>query len=120
MIHLLHPPSSNDETRRKTLCGRFIDSTLTAEEDRAYVDPGPDVRMCDACRGGRTSSGHGLQRFAVFAVRQSKGQTIWVRAGIAYENKDGSMEVHLDVLPIDGKLHMRHPTKGETTDPGEG
>lgn len=30
-----------------------------------------------------------------------------MRAGSAFVNKDGSLNVLLDVLPLDGKLHVR-------------
>ncbi|MFT3710525.1 MAG: hypothetical protein QM817_23115 [Archangium sp.] len=33
----------------------------------------------------------------------------WTRAGSAFMNRDGSINVYLDVLPIDGKLHVREP-----------
>ncbi len=32
---------------------------------------------------------------------------IWVKAGSAWVNRDGSLNVYLDVLPLDGKLHVR-------------
>jgi len=44
---------------------------------------------------------------AVFSIREGKGGSIWVRAGSAFVNKDGSLNVLLDVLPLDGKLHVR-------------
>lgn len=47
------------------------------------------------------------KRLAVFSIRAGKGGSIWVRAGSAFVNKDGSMNVLLDVLPLDGKLHVR-------------
>jgi len=47
------------------------------------------------------------KRLAVFSVRSNKGGTVWVRAGSAFVNKDGSLNVLLDVLPIDGRLHVR-------------
>ncbi len=47
------------------------------------------------------------KRLAVFSIRESKGGSIWVRAGSAFVNKDGSLNVLLDVLPLDGKLHVR-------------
>lgn len=47
------------------------------------------------------------KRLAVFSIRESKGGSIWVRAGTAFVNKDGSLNVLLDVLPLDGKLHVR-------------
>jgi hypothetical protein len=47
------------------------------------------------------------KRLAVFSIRTDKGGSVWVRAGSAWVNKDGSMNVLLDVLPLDGKLHVR-------------
>lgn len=47
------------------------------------------------------------KRLAVFSIRENKGGSIWVRAGSAFVNKDGSMNLLLDVLPLDGKLHVR-------------
>ncbi len=47
-------------------------------------------------------------RLAVFSIRTgAKGGSIWVRAGSAFVNKDNSLNVLLDVLPIDGRLHLR-------------
>lgn len=47
------------------------------------------------------------KRLAVFSIREGKGGTVWVRAGSAFVNRDGSLNVLLDVLPLDGKLHVR-------------
>ena len=47
------------------------------------------------------------KRYAVFAIRSVKGQTIWVRAGVAFVQPDDSMNLTLDVLPLDGQLHIR-------------
>lgn len=47
------------------------------------------------------------KRLAVFSIRANKGGTIWIRAGSAFVNKDGSVNLLLDVLPLDGKLHVR-------------
>jgi hypothetical protein len=44
---------------------------------------------------------------AVFSIRPGRNGSIWVRAGWAEQNKDGSFNLHLDVLPMDGKLHVR-------------
>lgn len=43
----------------------------------------------------------------VFSIRASKNGSVWVRAGIATVGPDGSVELNLDVLPLDGKLHVR-------------
>jgi hypothetical protein len=47
------------------------------------------------------------RKFAVFSIRKIKEGSIWVRAGTALSNLDGSFNVYLDVLPIDGQLHIR-------------
>lgn len=54
------------------------------------------------------------KRLAVFSIKKPKdkegrpiGQTVWVRAGSAWVNKDNSMNIYLDVLPLDGTLHVR-------------
>ncbi|MBK7857259.1 MAG: hypothetical protein IPJ65_01290 [Archangiaceae bacterium] len=60
----------------------------------------------------------------VFAIRnKAAGQTIWVRAGVAFVQPDDSMNLILDVLPIDGQLHIReatpkhHPTHNHSNHP---
>ena len=47
------------------------------------------------------------KRLAVFSIREGKGGSVWIRAGSAFVNRDGSLNVLLDVLPLDGKLHVR-------------
>ncbi|MFY1828895.1 hypothetical protein ACN47A_23450 [Myxococcus fulvus] len=59
------------------------------------------------------------KRLAVFSIREGKGGSIWVRAGSAFVNKDGSLNVLLDVLPLDGKLHVREAAEKRET-PGVG
>lgn len=34
-------------------------------------------------------------------------RAIWIRIGVAFENKDGSLSVSLDCLPTNGRLHIR-------------
>ncbi len=49
------------------------------------------------------------KKYTVYSVRKadSSGAAVWIRAGYAWANRDGSANVTLDVLPIDGKLHIR-------------
>ncbi len=58
------------------------------------------------------------KRYQVFSIKErridekdkDKGvdrSTQWVKAGSAWVNRDGSINVYLDVLPLDGKLHVR-------------
>lgn len=49
-------------------------------------------------------------RFDVFTVRdnpQEGGKAFWTRIGVAFSNRDGSLSVILDALPVDGKLQIR-------------
>lgn len=56
------------------------------------------------------------KKLSVFAIRTTeKGGTTWTRAGVAYINRDESVNVWLDALPIDGKLHCRTPTPDRST-----
>jgi len=48
------------------------------------------------------------KRFAVFSIRKMRhGGVLWTRAGNASFSKDGSLTIWLDVLPMDGQLHVR-------------
>ena len=46
-------------------------------------------------------------RLTVFSVKQSANRSVWVKAGSAWTNREGSLNVYLDVLPLDGKLHLQ-------------
>lgn len=37
----------------------------------------------------------------------------WLRVGIAFINRDGSLNVRLDALPVTGTLHIRDPKPEE-------
>lgn len=60
------------------------------------------------------------QRLAVFSVKKTADGAIWNRAGSAFINSDGSINVLLDVLPIDGRLHIREPREDAKRESGEG
>lgn len=36
-------------------------------------------------------------------------KSMWTKIGVAFINKDGSMNAILDTLPLDGRLHIRDP-----------
>ena len=51
-------------------------------------------------------------RFEAFSVKSTvRGAQVWIRAGSAWVNRDGSINLYLDVLPLDGKLHIRRALK---------
>src|SRR5689334_6639471 len=47
----------------------------------------------------------------VYTIVEKKGQQkpFWTRIGVAFTNRDGSFNVHLDAVPINGQLHIRDP-----------
>ena len=54
------------------------------------------------------------KRYQVFSIKDKGDKTssgergaVWVKAGSAWVNRDGSLNVYLDVLPLDGRLHVR-------------
>jgi hypothetical protein len=44
---------------------------------------------------------------AVFALTERGEKTFWTRIGVAFTNKDGSITVQLDALPVSGRLQIR-------------
>ncbi len=40
-------------------------------------------------------------------------RAFWLRVGRAFINQDGSLNVYLDALPPDGRLHIRDPKPKE-------
>lgn len=45
---------------------------------------------------------------AVYAVvPKHEGKDVWLRVGSAFDNRDGSVSVLLDAVPIGGKLQIR-------------
>lgn len=60
------------------------------------------------------------KRHIVYSIKEGTrgtGSSKWVKVGTAFVNRDGSMNVYLDALPIDGKLHIRAEPSG--TEPSE-
>lgn len=52
------------------------------------------------------------ERLDVFTVREAQregAKPFWCKIGSAYTNKDGSLSVYLDALPLNGKLQIRKP-----------
>ena len=44
---------------------------------------------------------------AVFVILGDGERSIWRRIGTAFVNRDGSLNVLLDALPVGGKIHIR-------------
>lgn len=49
-----------------------------------------------------------MKRLIAFAVRKTQdGKQVWTRAGLAHVADDRTINVQLDVLPLDGAIQLR-------------
>ena len=54
--------------------------------------------------------GAGRRWKVVYTIVEGRdGKKHWLRIGAAFENKDGSWNVRLDAMPVNGTLHIRDP-----------
>lgn len=44
---------------------------------------------------------------SVYAVIERGPKKHWLRVGMAFVNRDGSINVRLDAIPLSGQLHIR-------------
>ena len=58
------------------------------------------------------------KRYTVFSIRKAErgDASVWTRAGNAFLNKDGSLNLYLDVLPMSGVLHVREAVEEKRAD----
>ncbi len=40
-------------------------------------------------------------------IERGKGRRVWLRVGVAFVNRDQSLNVRLDAVPLSGQLHIR-------------
>jgi hypothetical protein len=43
----------------------------------------------------------------VYAITERGEKSYWTRVGVAFENRDRSINVQLDALPVSGRLQIR-------------
>ena len=57
----------------------------------------------------------------VFTIVEKEGwdKAVWCKVGAAFENRDGSLTLFLDALPVNGKLHVRERKGKQNASPGE-
>ncbi len=56
--------------------------------------------------------------YLVYTIIEKNGdaEDYWQRVGSAWTNKDGSINLSLNALPLNGKLHIRVPKADEASD----
>jgi hypothetical protein len=40
-------------------------------------------------------------------IDRGQGKSIWVRVGVGFTNRDGSLNLRLDAIPVNGTLQVR-------------
>jgi len=50
--------------------------------------------------------------------REGRDKSLWIRVGSAFENRDGSLTILLDALPVNGKLQVRERKPREASQQG--
>ena len=60
------------------------------------------------------------KNYGVYTIVERSEKSFWVRVGTAFPNRDGSLNVFLDALPVNGRLHVREmETRAEIADKAE-
>jgi hypothetical protein len=54
-------------------------------------------------------------------VERGPGKSFWTKVGVGFTNRDGSINLHLDAIPVNGRLQIRdyepwerRPPQGDT------
>ena len=50
---------------------------------------------------------------SVFAITERGDKSYWTKIGVAFVNRDRSITVQLEALPVSGKLQIRSEEKSE-------
>lgn len=48
---------------------------------------------------------------------EEPAKSVWTKIGVAFVNKDQSLNVMLDAVPLTGKLHIRERRKAKSATP---
>ncbi len=68
-----------------------------------------------------SSSGAGKKPLAVYAILERKDRKHWFKIGAAFSNRDGSINVYLDALPVGTNcLHIREQRVWDDAPPANG
>ena len=60
-----------------------------------------------------SANGRNFVVYTIIQKPQEEGKDFWQRVGVAFINRDGSMNVMLNALPVNGRLHIREPAQQE-------
>jgi hypothetical protein len=52
----------------------------------------------------------------VYAITERGEKSFWTKIGVAFTNKDASITIQLDALPVSGRLQIRDEDRPERAD----
>ena len=55
----------------------------------------------------------------VYTLTERGDKSYWTRIGVAYVNRDGSLNLKLDAMPTNGTMHVRDWTARDEQQPAE-
>jgi len=57
----------------------------------------------------------GAKMMEVFTIVDKEGfeRSFWVKVGACFPNRDGSLNVYLDALPLNGRLQIRERARSQ-------
>jgi hypothetical protein len=58
-------------------------------------------------------STNGTTYKVAYTVTERNGKSFWRQIGVVFTNRDGSMTVKLDALPVNGELVIKDPQPRE-------
>lgn len=89
-------------------------SSATVQDGRA----GPDAQSLvpPLEEGGSRTGSPSTWRTVYTIVERSGHKKIWLRIGLAFVNRDGSLNVKLDAVPVSGQLHIRESPPRDSRD----
>lgn len=61
---------------------------------------------------------HQMKEVYVITEREA-GKSVWTRVGVGFVNRDQSINVMLESIPLNGKLHIRDPRPRERKGAGQ-
>ncbi|MFO0677318.1 MAG: hypothetical protein U0169_12355 [Polyangiaceae bacterium] len=64
------------------------------------------------------TNGHGKMKIVYTIVERNNGRSFWTRVGVAFTNADGSMNLKLDAVPVNGTLQVREWEPRDARDDG--
>lgn len=59
------------------------------------------------------ANGTSKRKIVYTIIETGEGRSIWRMVGAAFVNRDESLTVLLDALPVNGRLHIREPGERE-------